>query len=155
METMIIKDNRPSAVIAKTAIDAIVGGEINPLQAWGELTRMEEAIATIKGDGAVVECALREVGKYGRGGAEFAGFVMKAAEVGVRYDYSECGDDVLADLEAQKKEIDEAIKERQKVLRSLPPTGLADTESGVIYYPPIKTSKTTIKATKQREYHGK
>lgn len=154
METMIIKDNRPSAVIAKTAIDAIVGGEINALQAWGELTRMEEAIATIKGDGAVVECALREVGKYGRTGAKFAGYELKAAEVGVRYDYSECGDDILAELEAQKKAIDEEIKQRQKVLRSLPPTGLADTESGVIYYPPIKTSKTTIKATKQREYYG-
>ena len=39
------------------------------------------------------------------------------------------------------------IKEKEKILRALPASGLTDPDTGEIFYPPARSSKTTLKVT--------
>ena len=72
-------------------------------------------------------------------------------EVGIKYDYSQCNDSKLVELEAELAQITELVKARQALLKSAPQGGLivTDPESGETYtvYPPSKQSTTSIAVT--------
>ncbi len=134
------------AELAETAIAAVVGGNIDPIQAHISVSRMEAAIKAYKGDDRVREITLREVEKYGKR-ATFGDCTLEVRETSGRYDFSECGCSRLADLYARREEIDAEIKALENSIKNLPPTGMADTETGEIIYPPARSSKTTIATT--------
>jgi hypothetical protein len=46
-----------------------------------------------------------------------------------------------------KNDLEIQIKARKEMLKHIPIGGMADTETGAIVYPPVKTSKTIIKTT--------
>ncbi|MEE0916570.1 MAG: hypothetical protein U0L45_08745 [Alistipes sp.] len=157
-KTLIIKESRPTIIrdmrsvsdIVDSAVSNIIEGNIDPMQAYAELTTFERAIAKIKDNPQVRDICLRELGKYGKQGATIGELVFTEAEAGVKYDYSGCGCTEYAELIAQRAEIDAHIKEWEKVLKSMPATGLADPNTGEMLYPPAKSSKTIIKATTKR-----
>jgi hypothetical protein len=66
--------------------------------------------------------------------------------MGVKYDFAACGCPIMNDLLSQQEELDKAIKERQKFLKSIPPQGLETLieDEVVTLYPPTKTSTTSI-----------
>lgn len=146
----IIQDTRSVADIVDSAVMNIVEGNIDPIQAYAVLTTFERAIARIKDNEQVREIALRELSKYGKKGATIGELTFTEAESGVRYDYSQCGCSRLEELYATKKAIDADIKEVESALKALPTGGLADPETGEMWYRPTKTSKTIIKATTKR-----
>lgn len=86
-----------------------------------------------------------EKGKY----VSARGVKFEVAEVGTKYDFSQCNDTELAALEGAAKLTAEAIKERQAFLKTLPLKGMEILEKNtgelVTIYPPSKTSKSSFK----------
>lgn len=145
-DIMLLRETRSVAELANNAISAIADGNIDPITAHINLSRMEAAIQQVKADDRVKDITLRELAKYGKK-QTFGDCTLEECEAGVRYDYSMCNDDELAELEAMKREIEQRIKSRQATLKALPISGLADPNTGTMIYPPAKSSKTTIKTT--------
>lgn len=149
-EITLLRGTQSVAEVAKKAISAITDGEIDPITAHINLSRMEAAIQQVKADERVKDITLRELAKYGKK-QSFGDCTLEECEAGVRYDYSMCNDDELAELEAMKREIEQRIKARQATLKALPISGLADPNTGAMLYPPAKSSKTTIKTTFKKQ----
>jgi hypothetical protein len=120
------------------------------MQAYAVLTTFERAIAKIKDNMQGRDICLRELSKYGKQGATIGDLVFTEAEAGVKYDYSNCGSSTYAELIAQRAALDAEIKDWEQTLKGLPASGLADPDTGEMLYPPVKSSKTIIKATIKR-----
>jgi hypothetical protein len=149
-QQLIIQDTRSVADIVASARNNIIEGNIDPMQALAVLTSFERAIEQVKNDPQVRDICLRELSKYGKQGATIGEFTFTEAEAGVKYDYSQCGCSEYEELQERKAEIDAQIKLLEKILKAMPTSGLADTQTGEIWYPPVKSSKTIIKATKKQ-----
>ena len=149
-QTLIIQDTRSVADIVESAVNNIVEGNIDPMQAYAVLTTFERAIAKIKDNMHVRDICLRELSKYGKDGATIGDLVFTEAEAGVKYDYSQCGSSEYEELVKTREDIDTRIKQLEKCLKAMPVGGMADTITGEVWYPPVKTSKTIIKATTKR-----
>lgn len=143
----LIQDYRPVADIVESAVSNIIEGNVDPVQAYAYLTTFERAIAQIKDNPRVREVMLKEIAKYGKDGAVVGELVLTEVEAGVKYDYSRCGCSAYEELTHQRAALDAEIKQMEKALKAMPASGLADTVSGEIWFPPTKTSKTVIKAT--------
>lgn len=148
-QQLIIQDTRSVADIVASARNNIIEGNIDPMQALAVLTSFERAIEQVKNDPQVRDICLRELAKYGKQGATIGEFTFTEAEAGVKYDYSQCGCSEYAELQEARAGIDNRLKEIEKALKVMPVSGMADPETGEMWYPPVKTSKTIIKATKK------
>ena len=149
-ELQLIQDTRPIADIVAGAVFNIVEGNVDPMQAYAFLTRYERAIAEIKSNPRVMDVMLNEIAKYGKTGATVGDLVMTQAEAGVKYDYSGCGCSEYEEMLKTKAALEADIKQLEKCLKAMPECGMADTNSGEIWYPPVKTSKTIIKTTTKK-----
>lgn len=149
-QLQIIQGTRPIADIVAAAKNNIIEGYIDPLEALAELCKYEKAIAQVKDDPQVRDICLKEIAKYGKGGASVGGFVFTEAEAGVKYDYSGCGCSEYEELVEKRSQLDAEIKQLEKCLKAMPVSGMADTNSGEIWFPPVKTSKTIIKTTTKK-----
>ena len=76
---------------------------------------------------------------------------LELAEVGVKYDYSQCNDPKLNQMELDYEALGNKISDRKEFLKTLNPKGLTevDEETGETntLYPPSKTSKSSVKCT--------
>lgn len=147
---LIIQDTRSVADIVVSVRTNIIEGNINPMDAYAVLTSLAMAIEQVKNDPQVRDICLRELAKYGKQGATIGEFTFTEAEAGVKYDYSQCGCSEYEELQESRTQIDNRLKEIEKALKVMPISGMADPETGEIWYPPVKSSKTIIKATKKR-----
>jgi hypothetical protein len=72
-------------------------------------------------------------------------------EVGVKYDYSGCGNSELAELYEKQANINDAIKELEAYHKPLPTSGIQvlnqSTGEVEMHYPPTKTSTTSVAVT--------
>lgn len=152
METqaLLLRETTPAAELAARAISAVVNGDIDPITAHINICRMESAIKTYRANSDVRDITLRELAKYGKRHL-FGDCILEECEAGVKYDYSACGDSKLIDMYATLDALMADIKDREKTLRSLPVSGLADPETGEMLYPPARSSKTTIKTTFKKQ----
>lgn len=142
----LLRETAPVGELADRAIRAVVNGDIDPLTAFINIKRMKAAIEVFEKDKQVQDITLRELAKYGQR-QQFGDCILEEAEVGVRYDFSACGDSVLADLYAVRDANAADIKAREAILKAMPTSGMADPETGEVIYPPARSSKTTIKTT--------
>lgn len=147
---LIIQDTRSIADIVASATTNIIEGYVNPIEAYAVLTDYEKAIAQIKDNPQVRDICLRELSKYGKDGVTIGEYTYTEAEAGVKYDYSNCGSSEYAELLESRTQIDNRLKQIEKALKVMPVSGMADPETGEMWYPPVKSSKTIIKATKKR-----
>lgn len=139
-------------------VNRLENGDINPLKVHLQVKAMEEIIdrltnTTEKGKQAeaakkyrnllLSEAEKQEAKKFSLYNASF-----EIKEVGTKYNYSQCSDPELAELEAQMTAINEKLKERQKFLQTVPSKGLpiVNEETGETYtvYPPSKSSTTSV-----------
>lgn len=111
---------------------------------------MEAAIKAFKDNEEIRDITLRELSQYGKS-HQFGDCRLEEAEVGVKYDYADCGDSKLYDMYATLESLKADIKERETMLRQLPVSGLADPETGEMLYPPVRSSKTSIKTTFKKQ----
>lgn len=143
---ILLLNTKSAAEMAEMAVSAVVNGEVDPIKAHINVSRMEAAIKLYKDNPDVRRITLDELSKYGKS-ATFGDCKLEESEAGVRYDYSGCGDSKLEDLYRQLDDVKAKIKEREDMLKHLQPCGAADPDTGEIMFPPVKTSKTTIKTT--------
>lgn len=148
METQVtlLRETMPAAELAARAISSVVNGDVDPITAHINVSRMEAAIKLFKENAEVRDVTLRELSKYGKS-HQFGDCRLEEAESGVRYDYSLCGDSRLSDMYKTLEALKADIKEREELLKKLPRTGMADPDTGEVLFPPARSSKTTIKTT--------
>lgn len=136
--------------MAEMAIAAVVNGDIDPIKAHINVSRMEAAIKIYKDNEDVRRITLDELAKYGKT-ATFGDCKLEEAETAVKYDFTVCGDSKLADMYQQMDALKADIKAREQMLKTIPAGGMADPDTAEIVYPPVKTSKTAIKTTFKKQ----
>lgn len=147
---VLLLETKPAAVMAEMAIAAVVNGDIDPIKAHINVSRMEAAIKIYKDNEDVRRITLDELAKYGKT-ATFGDCKLEEAETAVKYDFTVCGDSKLADMYQQMDALKADIKAREQMLKTIPAGGMADPDTAEIVYPPVKTSKTAIKTTFKKQ----
>lgn len=104
----------------------------------------------IEPDRELVGMIRDEVQKYGKVFTTPRGVKFELAETGTKYDYSNCNDQELVELEGQLEVLKEKVKTRQEFLKTVPQEGL-DIITGhgepVKIFPPTKTSNSSFKVS--------
>lgn len=149
--TQLIKFDKPAEYYVEQVLQSIREGEQNPLDIWINKSKFDKIMKGISSNDDILDATLREFSKYNSKCIEYGGAKLEQCEVGVKYDYSNCGDPIIDELLKKQEEIAAKIKERQKTLINLPDSGLVDPESGAFIYPPSRSSKTTIKVTLKKK----
>ena len=70
-------------------------------------------------------------------------------EVGTKYNYEQCNDEVILNLHSQQKALDASVKDREKYLINIPLEGVeirVDDEL-IRIFPPAKSSTTSVSVT--------
>ena len=135
--------------MASSTLDELMeNGRI--IEAADMIAKMEYFIKELKNNPEYVDYLRYEVAKYGGGHTTPSGTRIELAEVGTKYDYVFCEDDILNDMTIQRLALEEQIKERQEFLKRLPSEGIdIITNYGEVkrIYPPSKSSTSSIKCT--------
>jgi len=120
------------------------------IEAADMIAKMEFFMKELKNNPEYVDYLRYEVAKYGGAHTTSSGTRIELAEVGTKYDYVFCEDDILNDMVISRLALDEQIKERQEFLKNLPSEGIEIiTRYGEVkrIYPPSKSSTSSIKCT--------
>jgi hypothetical protein len=128
--------------------DILNNGHI--IESADALNKMETLIKEIKSNPDWIDYLREQVAMNGASVITSSGTKLELAEVGIKYDFSKCGDEMLNDLLAEQERIDELVKERQTFLKTIPVSGIdVVTISGelVTLYPPSRSSTSSIKTT--------
>ena len=137
------------SIIAESTINEVLNNK-NPIEVIDVISKMEYLIKEIRSNKDFIEFIRGYISLEGKEVTTSSGSKIELAEVGVKYDYSNCGDLMLNELNEQKETIEAAIKERQIFLRSIPIEGMdIVTIHGelVKIYPPSKSSTSSFKVT--------
>jgi hypothetical protein len=130
---------------AQAVINNAKEGLLNPLKLHLQVKCLEDLIKQITCHPSYRELTLDEAYKYGKSFEHYnAKFEIK--EMGVKYDYSVCNDPVYNNLKIELEALQEKIKAREMVLKSISSQGLQTLieDEVVTLYPPNKTSTTSI-----------
>lgn len=122
----------------------------NSIQALELIAKMEYLIKQIKGSNEFIDLLRTEVEKYGRGLTTPTGVKIELAEVGTKYDFSQCNDDILCELEYQLTFYETKVKERKDFLKTIAKEGIdIISEGGEVkrIFPPSKSSTSSFKTT--------
>ena len=132
----------------KQVAENVKDGYVNPLRVALLCNTMKSAAESIRK--AIKENEKKEAAKYGEREFEYFGAAMHYTATKTEYDYAACEDVILNDLEMQASSIQEKIKRRKELLKTIgEPTPMIDPTSGQSYmaYPPIKKSEMGLKVT--------
>lgn len=127
---------------------ALENGNALELRRMGAI--MEDIAKRINTDERVRESCVNEVEKYGKNHT-VNGVKYDIKETGVKYDFSQCGDEEYNGLLEIFNYTKTRIKEREEFLKRLPREGatIVNEETGEVckVYPPSRTSTTNVAVT--------
>ena len=155
MSTIKLFDNYPKnkfdqQMLANDIILPVIEGEVNPIETYIKARSMLEALKIVTDDDRIKDLVITEVEKYGNK-AEFNSANLQVKDVGVKYDYSVCNDQIYNDLLYMLNDIKEQIKIREKFLSKVPSEGtsIVYEQTGEVrtIYPPIKQGSQGITIT--------
>ena len=137
------------ASFVSDVVARLESGNADPIKVHLQVKAMEDVVKSLNDNkeykSLVLDAAEKNGKKFTYQNAEFS-----IKEVGTKYDYSNCGDTILAADQAQLDILSEKIKSRQKFLQAIGVEGLdiitEDGEAAKIY-PPSKTSTTSVAVT--------
>lgn len=139
------KEQRQSFCI--DLVSRLEAGEVDPLKVHLQVKSMEDIIKQLNDNTVYKSMLLDAAEKHGKK-FTFQNAEFSVKEVGVKYDYSQCNDPVLQELEQEAAKIGEALKARQKFLQTAPQSGLTivieATGEAATVYPPSKSSTTSV-----------
>ena len=129
---------------AQSVVNGLKEGLSDPLKVHLQVKCMEDLIKQITSHPDYKDLTLDEAAKYGKSFEHYnAKFEVK--EMGVKYDYSNCGDPIYNRLAEELAELEKKVKDRQAFLKAVQPgTELLIEDEVIVLYPPIKTSTTSI-----------
>lgn len=129
---------------AQSVVNNLKEGLSDPLKVHLQVKCMEDLIKQITSHPDYKDLTLDEAAKYGKSFEHYnAKFEVK--EMGVKYDYSNCGDPIYNRLAEELAELEKKVKDRQAFLKAVQPgTELLIEDEVIVLYPPIKTSTTSI-----------
>lgn len=153
MEAMSVINLMPSkkaevGTFVSKLINEVNSGTINPLQLRVQIKAIEVALGEVSK--ATADLQLTEAQKYGARSFEFAGAKVEISELATRYEYDQCGDIELIELQNKFDEAEEKLKERKRFLQMLSkPMTITSHETGETYdvTPAQKKSTTGLKIT--------
>ncbi len=135
-------------IIAQNSVNELMdSGRI--LEAAEALSIMEKFIEEVRSSKAFTDYVREEVAKNGKEITNSSGAKIELAEAGTKYDFSQCQDPILAQLQAKFEGAKAMLDERKAYLKNIPSAGvdvLIEDEI-VKLYPPSKTSSSTYKIT--------
>ena len=151
MKNLTLRTPENSHDIATTTAnlkDLFLSGDNQPLDVYARLKAAAEIIDNVLKDAEVKEAIMAEADNYKDKTFEAHGALWTKKMVGVRYDFTCCGDPTYNDLSDQKKTLESRIKIREAHLKTLPDDGevITDKTTGetVLIYPPVKTGSESI-----------
>jgi hypothetical protein len=145
-----------SAGLTKNQIKIIAQNSINELMDSGRileaaeaLSIMEKFIEEVRSSKAFTDYVREEISKNGKEITNSSGAKLELSEAGVKYDFSQCQDPILIQLEAKFETAKAMLDERKKYLKNIPIAGIdvLIEDEIVKLYPPSKTSSSTYKIT--------
>jgi len=129
---------------AQVVIDEMKLGIADPIKIHLQVKCMEDFIKQITSHPDYKDLTLDEAAKYGKS-FEMHNAKFEVKEMGVKYDYSNCGDPIYNELSQKMAELEKEIKDRQAFLKAVKPgTEILVEDEVVVLYPPVKTSTTSI-----------
>ena len=155
MSTIKLFDNYPKnkfdqQMLANDIILPVIEGEVNPIETYVKARSIQEALKIVTDDDRIKDLVITEVEKYGNK-TEFNSANLQVKDVGVKYDYSVCNDQIYNDLLYMLNDIKEQIKIREKFLSKIPSDGatIVYEQTGEVrtIYPPIKQGSQGITIT--------
>lgn len=126
-------------------IEKILNGEVEPAKILYFKKLQEKTFDAILENAEVKDFIEREIDKHGKEGISFNDTKFELAGRKT-WDYSQTEDSELFKLEAEKKELEQKIKDRQKLLQTAKKP-FADVDTGEIIYPASYSEKTYIKSS--------
>lgn len=131
---------------AAAIVSEIKEGNIDPLKIHMQLKSAEHLLKSTNENPEYKSLLLDAAEKHGKKFETYnAEFQIK--EAGTKWDYSNCGDDKLIELEFRINALTDQLKARQKFLQTIPAAGIADPETGAMLYPATKSSTTIVQCT--------
>jgi len=140
------KEERASFVA--DVVDRLLQGNADPIKVHLQVKAMEDMVKSLNDNkdykSLLLDAAEKNGKKFTAFNAEF-----NIREVGVKYDYSKCGDIELTQLQAELDALSERIKAKQKFLQTVPQAGIEilHEDELIKVYPPSKTSTTSVAVT--------
>jgi len=129
---------------AQYVVNGLKDGLSDPLKVHLQVKCMEDLIKQITSHPEYKDLTLDEAAKYGKS-FEMHNAKFEVKEMGVKYDYSACGDPVYNELSEKMAELEKELKDRQAFLKAVKPgTEILVEDEVVVLYPPVKTSTTSI-----------
>jgi hypothetical protein len=106
--------------------------------------------AKIEPDKEFVDYAREEIKRNGEKEkfTSARGVKFENAETGTSYDFTNCGDPILVDLEEKAKAFAEQVKSRKEFLKTIDGSvNILIGDEVVTVYPPVKSSKSSFKVS--------
>lgn len=131
-------------------VESLKTGNENPLRIEAAMANIEAIVKEYRGNKEVKEILLDEVRKYPKSIAEIYNATFQEKEVGVKYDFSQCGHvryneivEQIAALTEQKKQIEAEIRAHKDMFI------YTDLETGESYEvnPPKRTASSQVVVT--------
>ena len=134
-----------------TLVESIDNGNVDPLKIHLQIKCMEDIIKQLNDNPIYRDAILTQAQTYSQKEFEFMNAKIAIREVGVKYNYDNCNDNIFKKMVSEKNTLDEKMKARQKFLQLAPIEGtlVTDEETGETekIYPATKTSTTSLVVT--------
>lgn len=130
-------------ILNKTKED-IKDGFIDPLDIAREIAFLTLLCKEFNSDVEIQDSILDEASKYGGKEFEAKNIKIQVREVGVKYDYKNCGHSGWLKYNNEKEECSKKIKDIESILKHVKESSqnLVDSETGEMISPPSKKSTT-------------
>ena len=136
--------------VVREIFNELLEGRINPMELHIRMKCLEEVVKQLTSMPAYKAIVLDGAEKHGKS-FQYHNAKVDIREVGVKYDYSGCGNGALADLYEKQDAINDAIKDLEMYHKQLPTSGIQvviqSTGEVETHYPPAKTSTTSVAVT--------
>ena len=135
--------------VVREIFDELLNGRINPMELHIRMKCLEEVVKQLTSMPAYKAIVLDDAEKHGKS-FQYHNAKVDIREVGVKYDYSNCGSMTLHELYTEQTLINNSIKDFETYLKGVPKTGIevvnihGEVET---HYPPAKTSTTSVAVT--------
>jgi hypothetical protein len=137
--------------VVREIFQEVLEGRINPMELHIRMKCLEEVVKQLTSMPAYKAIVLDDAEKHGKS-FQYHNAKVDIREVGVKYDYSECGSSELSELYVHAANIDSRIKVLESYLKNIPALcsiEVVNPSTGEVetHYPPAKTSTTSVAVT--------